>query len=123
MSRILNGIRPKLMIEKYGDKEITEKELYDWLGDQRFPHCDARILHLPEECDYCKDATLLQEEREQLDVSNSGHQNRGWPCPVEKVRSLKTAHQWHGNAPRHEGDPDPYVDAIIEAVNEFNSRE
>lgn len=86
--------RPKLLIEKVMDKEITIHDLPD-----RPPHCDPRILHAPDECDYCASAVNLQEERRRLDVCNSGRTDRKWPCPVEKARSLVGAHKWQGNAP------------------------
>lgn len=62
-----------------------------------YPHCDARILHLPEECHYCAEATWLQEERERLDVCNSGHGNRTYICPADRARGLDNYSRWHGN--------------------------
>lgn len=63
------------------------------------PHCDSRILHLPEECGYCADATVLQEERARLGISNSGHVNRQWPCPADQARSKAQYSLWPGNRP------------------------
>ena len=117
--------RPKLAVEKLEDKEITHAELNTFLFDgaeYQFPHCDARILHLPEECEYCAKATELQEERERLEVSNSGHQNRKWPCPVERARSLKGAHKWHGNRPTKEGEEsDPF--GLLAALDKYDANE
>lgn len=64
---------------------------------ERAPHCDPRVLHKPEECKFCGDAVILQEEREKLGVSNTGHANRAWPCPADKARGSKSLNAWHGN--------------------------
>jgi hypothetical protein len=84
-------MREKLLIEKAMDKEI------EWEKLPRAPHCDARVLHKPEECVFCARATALQEERERLEVSNTGHANRKWPCPADKARSSQSLNAWHGN--------------------------
>jgi hypothetical protein len=55
------------------------------------------ILHLPEECKYCADAKPLQEERERLGISNTGHANRKFPCPADQARSAKVYNRWPGN--------------------------
>ena len=91
------------MVEKMIDKEMAWSD-----GPERFPHCEPRVLHLPEDCKYCADAPMLQEERVRLEVSNTGHTNRKFPCPAEQARSLKNSiNKWHGNTPQKEGDPEP----------------
>jgi hypothetical protein len=72
--------------------EITWSDLPD-----RMPHCDPRVLHLPEECTFCADAKNLQAERERLEISNTGHSNRKWPCPGDRERGSKSINSWHGN--------------------------
>lgn len=86
-------MKPKLLVEKVMDKEA------EWPKDIRFPHCDARVLHLPEECMFCADAKELQKERQDLNVSNTGHANRSWPCPADKARSSESLNSWGGNRP------------------------
>lgn len=73
----------------------TEDTGYSW------PHCDCRVLHAPDECEYCADAKELQEERERLDVSNTGKMNRRWVCPADRDRPL-TNQEWRGNKPLKE---------------------
>lgn len=78
----------------------VEGPIEGWPGwPCRAPHCDPRVLHLPEECEFCAAATALQEERERLQVSNSGHANRRWPCPADVERGADSYHQWGGNRP------------------------
>ena len=87
--------REKLLVEKGLDSEMS----WSAIGSRgiRFPHCDARILHLPTECFFCKEAVDLQKERELLEVSNTGHANRKWPCPADQARSAKIMNSWPGN--------------------------
>jgi hypothetical protein len=92
-------MKPKLLIEKILDKEAS----YDQCPE-RFPHCDARILHIPSDCVYCAKATWLQKEREDRGVSNTGHSNRSWPCPADKVRSKSSQNSWGGNRPKTNKD-------------------
>lgn len=84
-------MRPKTNVERAMDGEI------EWDKLPCAPHCDARVLHLPSECVYCAAATELQEERERLEISNTGHTNRKWPCPGDRERGLKSLNSWHGN--------------------------
>ena len=53
--------RPKLTVEKIMDGEMKQ--------DFTFPHCEARILHAPEECSTCAldEMTHLHEERERIE--------------------------------------------------------
>lgn len=92
-------MKSKLLVEKLIDGEISNKEI-----PVRFPHCDPRILHKSEECEFCKDATFLQEERERLNVSNTDHANRAWPCPANKARSSKIMNEWRGNRAKTKED-------------------
>lgn len=77
----------------------------DWNSKIIYPHCDARILHLPHECDYCGMCDELQEERARLNVSNTGVANRQWPCPADRARSQKDYHAWDGNRPKKDVKP------------------
>lgn len=64
----------------------------------QFPHCDARILHAPEDnCKYCNESGL-QEIREAWGISFTGHHKIGQiMCPAEKSRGLSSINSWGGN--------------------------
>src|SRR3972149_2570059 len=99
------SLRPRLLVERYMDGQISIDDIPTYTnGDRtyRFPHCEPRVLHTPEECVYCREATDLQTERRDLDVSNTGVANRLWACPSERARSLKTMNLWPGNRPQSE---------------------
>jgi|SRR5579885_1232922 len=83
--------RGKLLVERCMDNETP------WPVDSKFPHCDARILHLASDCGFCAQCIDLQEERERLGVSNTGQANRFWPCPADQARSSKSLNSWYGN--------------------------
>ena len=92
-----DGERPLLAWEHARSAyELGDREAFAHLP--RPPHCDARLLHAPEDdCDFCDGATELQVERERLNISNSGRQNRKWPCPADQARSKAQYHAWPGN--------------------------
>lgn len=67
-----------------------------------FPHCDARVLHAPGECEVCDQAPDLQEARKAWGIAFSGHARPegGLPCPADAARPAGTErdHQrWWGN--------------------------
>ena len=90
--------RPKTIPERVHDGEVTMEDV----GLAAFPHCDARVLHPPEECEYCgsEDAKVLREDRERLGVNYTGRKDRPWPCPAERARSMASLNLWDGNRPR-----------------------
>lgn len=99
--------RPRLAVERAIDGEISWDEIPEHVGAAvgfacRFPHCDSKILHLPEECVYCADCAWLQEERARVDVSNTGHANRSWPCPADRARASEVYNRWGGNRARRD---------------------
>lgn len=104
-------MRPKTSVERAMGGEITWDQL-----PSRAPHCDPRVLHLPEECTYCADARELQAEREQLEISNTGHSNRKWPCPGDRERGLKSLNRWHGNRAQTKEEVEAASRAWREAV-------
>jgi hypothetical protein len=62
-----------------------------------FPHCDARILHAPGECEYCDDSGL-QPAREAWGIAFTGHPEEGKvPCPGETARGSENLNAWSGN--------------------------
>ena len=86
--------RPKIIPERLRDKEITQGDV------PQFPHCDSFVLHAPEECEYCRNATKLQIDRKACDVSYTGHFNRKYQCPSTERRKLSVIHAWPGNRPQ-----------------------
>lgn len=92
--------QPKLAYELASERYAAgDRTAFD--GLPRPSHCDPRILHHPtlDDCDFCKENTELQEERERLGISNTGHSNRKWPCPADQARSKSQYHAWGGNRP------------------------
>ena len=71
---------------------------------RQFPHCDARILHAPGECDFCDTHQEWQELREAWDIAFTGHPATvdGLPCPADHQRppgSPGDHRLWGGNKP------------------------
>lgn len=100
---------PKTSAERLMDGEITfadvpNSKIFDekyGYGVCKFPHCDSRILHLPEECESCAAAVELQEERVFLNISNTLVKNRKWKCPADRVRTPQSLNWWPGNTRKH----------------------
>lgn len=91
--------RPKLKFEQALDRtDSGKREAFNALPIP--PHCDPRILHHKnDECEFCSEAKELQDEREQLGISNTGHANRKYPCPADEARSKANYNAWPGNRP------------------------
>lgn len=109
-------MRPKLLIEKAANGEIS------WDQVPRAPHCDYRILHVPKDCVFCSDAVELQEEREALGISNTGHANRKWPCPADNARSSKSLNAWGGNRAKTRKDLEENDKAFKDLFEKINRR-
>lgn len=84
----------------------------------QFPHCDARILHAPGECEYCDMHADWQELRQTWGIAFTGHvpvtpSDQPWlkqlPCPADFNRppdSSSDHRRWSGNKPTStKGDP------------------
>ena len=67
----------------------------------RFPHCDARIMHIPGVCTFC-DASGLQEVRACWGKAYTGQEPEGdqAPCPANEARSDESLYSWGGNRPQ-----------------------
>jgi hypothetical protein len=81
----------------------------------QYPHCDAKVLHAPEDnCKYCNAHPDWQELRKMWGIAFTGHSNdivryTDWdgkekvrtliPCPSEWDRSVETINKWGGNVP------------------------
>lgn len=75
-----------------------------------FPHCDTRVLHAPDECEYCDMYPDWQKLRRMWGIAFTGHQPREenihglirkeLPCPADFNRppdSPSDHRQWPGN--------------------------
>jgi hypothetical protein len=75
----------------------------------QFPHCDARVLHQPGECEYCDKHPDWQELRLLWDISFTGQTDKALPCPADLARG--DGHlQWGGNIAFRDGEyrlPEP----------------
>lgn len=72
----------------------------DTPGSGRYPHCDAWVLHGPQQqCRFCNERADLQLARQHYRVLYTGEEAReGWrTCPAEKVRPVQRINNWHGN--------------------------
>jgi hypothetical protein len=71
------------------------------LFDGQYPHCDALVLHAPEECKYCDKFPYLQCVREHWKIAFSGYEpdEKELPCPADFQRPGKSQ-RWSGNIPR-----------------------
>jgi len=89
-------------------REVLANSLHEMLlayadaPQSTVPHCDARVLHAPMECEYCDAYPNRQRGRVVNRVEFTGHPTReGWcPCPSDVVRGLAGAHVWRGNVPK-----------------------
>ena len=74
------------------------------------PHCDSRILHRPDDCEYC-DRPDLQGARRQLGIAFTGEAPHGEqiPCEADLTRPQgedNDHRRWGGNKPTSAiGDP------------------
>lgn len=69
-----------------------------------YPHCDSRVLHAPDECEYCDLHPDWQRERITHGVAFTGHApTEGQvPCPADVARPPDTPsdhRRWGGNKP------------------------
>lgn len=94
-------MRPKTTFE-VAEERASKGDTAAYDKAPRAPHCDPMVLHPVGTCEYCDRAEELQEERVRLRVSNTGINNRDWPCPSTKRRNLTTIHRWPGNQPYKE---------------------
>ncbi len=73
----------------------------------QFPHCDARILHAPGECEYCDRHPEWQELRKTWMIAFTGHAPATYehagtqvPCPADFNRPPVASNdhrRWAGN--------------------------
>lgn len=67
------------------------------------PHCDAKVLHAPGECDICDRYSGRQRVRRHYGICFTGHEpdeTNPIPCPSTQTRSVETINRWPGNRPQ-----------------------
>lgn len=79
-------------------------ELLDSAQGAVIPHCDSRILHRANECDYCRDSPELQGFRDYLGIAFTGHDPLPGevPCEADAMRppgADNDHRRWGGNKP------------------------
>lgn len=69
----------------------------------QFPHCDPRILHAPNECEYCDKQPDWQALRAVWGIAFTGYQpeETELPCPADYARG-ETINYWPGNRAKKE---------------------
>lgn len=77
----------------------------------QFPHCDPRILHAPEECEYCDAHPVWQELRQKWGIAFTGYEPEGkeLPCPADHLRG-DNHKKWDGNVAK------PSIDGTATSV-------
>jgi hypothetical protein len=78
---------------------MTEQDPYLSLCE-RFPHCDAFVLHSPGSCEYCDmpEFAVLHQYRRDNNINHTGEQlTTKKECPAEARRALATINRWYGN--------------------------
>lgn len=72
----------------------------------QFPHCDAKVLHAPGECQFCDNHPDWQRLREVWGICFTGYkpENKELPDPASNTRGLETVNKWYGNIPKPPGD-------------------
>lgn len=67
----------------------------------QFPHCDARILHAPGDCQYCDSHPEWQALRLAWGIAFTGYEpgENELPCPAMHMRP-DAFEKWGGNVPR-----------------------
>lgn len=119
--------RPKLAVELASEQSAAgDRTAFDRFmrACGRPPHCDQRVLHRLEDCEYCgsPEAWPQQKERAALGVRNTGVEGdqpgRVHPCPAELARSQESLQSWAGNrpAPPPQHGPLAVEDHVAEAL-------
>lgn len=92
-----------------------------------YPHCDARILHAPGECEYCDKYPKWQKLREGWGIAFTGHEptseehRKQLPCPADYNRPPESEadhRHWGGNRAAPPGEKPVGRDGMGYAVYE-----
>jgi hypothetical protein len=92
----------------------------------KFPHCDSRVVHSPEDnCKYCNESGL-QELRKVWNINFTGHHDPDKTiCPAEAKRPLDTINRWGGNVamtPEVEQERNQYYKQFREKLADMQER-
>lgn len=73
--------------------------------DMQFPHCDALVLHAPEECQFCDAHPDWQYLRMHWGIAFTGEDPVAGQvqCPAERERPRDKVNRWGGNTPSPKG--------------------
>lgn len=68
----------------------------------QFPHCDPRILHAPESCEYCDMHPEWQYLRQMWGIAFTGWEpdEKELPDPATHARGFANLNAWGGNKAR-----------------------
>ncbi len=79
-------------------KKISPTKIKPVFQTPQFPHCDPRILHAPEECEFCDMHPDWQVLRQYWGIAFTGYEPEGTelPDPATHARG-DNINKWHGN--------------------------
>src|ERR1700675_694303 len=80
----------------------TEPTKFKEAPIKQFPHCDARILHAPGECEFCDEHKDWQFLRQVWGIAFTGWtpDEKELPDPATHARGYANANAWSGNKAR-----------------------
>lgn len=84
-------------------KKIKPTQIKSVFKAPQFPHCDPRILHAPEECEFCDMHPDWQILRQYWRIAFTGYEpeEKELPCPADHSRG-ENHKLWHGNVAQPE---------------------
>jgi hypothetical protein len=90
------------MIDDSRDQRRIDQDRAVRYAIKQFPHCDARVLHAPGECQFCDKHPDWQALRILWNIAFTGHDpySAEEECPAEQARPRDTINRWGGNIPR-----------------------
>lgn len=79
-------------------KKIKPTKINSVFKSIQFPHCDPRILHAPEECEFCDMHPEWQMLRQYWGIAFTGYtpEEKELPCPADFARG-DNHKLWYGN--------------------------
>jgi hypothetical protein len=84
------------------------------------PHCDARVLHAPGECEYCDRHPEWQALRLLWGICFTGYEPDPGelPCPATVKRSLEVINKWPGNMAKFDKQKDYSLQGQVDSLEE-----
>jgi hypothetical protein len=79
-------------------KKVKPTKIASVFKTPQFPHCDPRVLHGPNECEYCDMHPEWQLLRQTWGIAFTGYEpeEKELPCPADFARG-DTHKLWGGN--------------------------